>query len=86
MYSKYFLALAGQMVESNFPNSSGKGGKWEGGTYPNNPKSPPARQKNLVFLSADVPYTFCLSGCTVQRVGVVGSVYEWECITLHVGC
>lgn len=75
-------------MESNFPNSSGKG--WDGGgegeTHPNNPKSPPARQKNLVFLSADVPYTLCLSGCTVQHVGVVGSVYEWECITLHVGC
>jgi len=27
MYSKYFLALAGQMVESNFPNSSGGGGE-----------------------------------------------------------
>lgn len=46
MYSKYFLALAGQMVESNFPNSSGKGGKK---THPNNPKSPPAHQNNLVF-------------------------------------
>lgn len=83
MYSKYFLALAGQMVESNFPNSSGKGGKQ---TTQITPKSPPAHQKNSVFLSADVPYTFCLSGCTVLCVGVVGSVYEWECITLHVGC
>lgn len=83
MYSKYFLALAGQMVESNFPNISGKEGDK---THPNNPESPSAQQKNLAFLSADMPYTFCLSGCTVLCVGVVGSVYEWECITLHVGC
>lgn len=81
MYSKYFLALAGQMVESNFPNSSGKGGEKP---HPTNPKSPGAQQKSLVFLSADAPYT--VSGCTVLCVGVVGSVYEWECITLHVGC
>lgn len=36
MYSKYFPALAGQMVESNFPTSSGTRGK----TLPNHPKSP----------------------------------------------
>lgn len=38
MYSKYFLALGGQMAESNFPNPS----KREGGgkTLPDNPKSP----------------------------------------------
>lgn len=82
MYSKYFLALAGQMVESNFPNSSGKGGKKHTQITP----SHPLHTRIIRYLSADVPYTFCLSGCTVLCVRVVGSVYEWECITLHVGC
>lgn len=63
MYSKYFPALAGQMVESNFPTSSGTRGEKPSQITPSHPDP----LEEGVFLSADVPMLSLPVQCCVSE-------------------